>query len=116
MQRYIAMRLLQSGLALVILSLVIFVLARATGDPLHLILPMQATTEDYANARQVLGLDKPLPHQYWLFLSHAVRGDFGMSIRARRPVRELIVERLPNSIKLAGFALLCSVLVAFPLG
>jgi peptide/nickel transport system permease protein len=116
MQRYIVMRFLQSVLALVILSMVIFVLARATGDPLHLILPMQATAEDYANARQMLGLDKSLPHQYWLFLSHAVCGDFGMSLRARRPVRELLAERLPNSIKLAGFALVCSLLLAFPLG
>jgi peptide/nickel transport system permease protein len=58
MQHYIVMRFLQSLLALLILSLLIFLLARATGDPLHLILPMQASEEDYANARRLLGLDK----------------------------------------------------------
>jgi ABC-type dipeptide/oligopeptide/nickel transport system permease component len=116
MQRYIVMRFLQSLLALLILSGLIFLLARATGDPLMLILPMQASEEDYANARRVLGLDQPLPVQYWLFLSKAVRGDFGMSLRARKPVRELLFERLPNSAKLAGFSLLVSLVVAFPLG
>lgn len=116
MQRYILHRCGQSLLALLLLSMVIFVLARATGDPLQLILPMQATAEDYANARQLLGLDQPWPWQYWQFLHQAVRGDFGMSLRARRPVRELLAERLPNSLKLAGFALTCGLLVAVPLG
>jgi peptide/nickel transport system permease protein len=116
MQRYIVVRFLQSLLALFFLSVVIFCLARATGDPLHLILPMQATPEDFANARQVLGLDRPLPYQYWVFISKAVRGDFGMSIRARKPVAELLAERLPNSAKLAGFAMAVSLLFAFPLG
>jgi ABC-type dipeptide/oligopeptide/nickel transport system permease component len=116
MQRYIVMRFLQSLLALIILSVLIFILARATGDPLHLILPMQASEEDYANARRLLGLDKPWPVQYWIFISNAVQGDFGISLRARKPVRELLFERLPNSIKLAGFSLVVSLVVAFPLG
>jgi peptide/nickel transport system permease protein len=116
MQRYILMRFLQSLLALVVLSVVIFALARATGDPLHLILPMQASEEDYANARRLLGLDKPLPLQYWIFISRAVQGDFGLSLRARKPVKELLFERLLNSVKLAAFSLAVSLLVAFPLG
>jgi ABC-type dipeptide/oligopeptide/nickel transport system permease component len=116
MQRYIVMRFLQSLLALIILSLLVFMLARATGDPLHLILPMQASEEDYANARRLLGLDKPLPVQYWIFISKAMQGDFGISLRARKPVKELLFERLPNSIKLAGFSLAVSLVVAFPLG
>ena len=116
MRHYIVMRFLQSLLALLILSLLIFLLARATGDPLHLILPMQASEEDYANARRLLGLDKPLPVQYWVFISRAVRGDFGMSLRARKPVKELLFERLPNSVKLAAFSLVVSLVVAFPLG
>jgi len=91
-------------------------LARATGDPLHLILPMQASEEDYANARRMLGLDQPLAMQYWIFISKAVQGDFGISLRARRPVRELLFERLPNSVKLATFSLAVSLVAAFPLG
>jgi peptide/nickel transport system permease protein len=116
MIRFVLARLTQSLVTLVILSVVVFVLARTTGDPLHLILPMGATPEDYANARQYLGLDRPYLEQYLSFVGRAVTGDFGMSIRARRPVSELIRERLPNSLSLAAFAMAVSLAMAFPLG
>jgi peptide/nickel transport system permease protein len=102
--------------ALAILSVVVFILARATGDPLHMILPMSATEEDYANARRYLGLDRPYVEQYFSFVGRALTGDFGSSIRARRPVMELIQERLPNSLRLAAFAMTVSLAMAFPLG
>jgi len=114
--RFVLARLVQSLVALAILTVVVFVLARTTGDPLHLILPMSASEEDYANARQYLGLDRPYVEQYLAFVGRAVTGDFGMSLRARRPVNELIRERLPNSLRLAGFAMAVSMLMAFPLG
>jgi peptide/nickel transport system permease protein len=116
MLRFVVVRLLQSLIALAILSVVVFVLARATGDPLHMILPMSATAEDYANARAYLGLDRPYVEQYLSFVGKAATGDFGNSIRARRPVAELLRERLPNSIKLAVFAMTVSLAIAFPLG
>jgi peptide/nickel transport system permease protein len=114
--RFVGVRVLQSLVALGILSVVVFVLARATGDPLHMILPMSATEEDYANARAYLGLDRPYVEQYFTFVGRAVTGDFGTSIRARRPVSELIRERLPNSLRLAVFAMTVSLAMAFPLG
>jgi peptide/nickel transport system permease protein len=116
MLRFVAVRLLQSLVALALLSVVVFVLARATGDPLHMILPMSATEEDYANARAYLGLDRSYAEQYLSFVGRAVRGDFGTSIRARKPVGELLRERLPNSVKLAVFAMGVSLAIAFPLG
>lgn len=116
MIRFVGVRLLQSLVALAILSVVVFVLARATGDPLHMILPMSATEEDYANARAYLGLDRPYLQQYLSFVGRAITGDFGMSIRARRPVSELLRERLPNSLRLALFAMTVSLAMAFPLG
>ena len=116
MIRFVLSRLLQSLAALAILSVVVFALARATGDPLSLILPMSATEEDYANARRYLGLDRPYLEQYLSFVRQAVTGDFGMSLRARRPVSELIGERLPNSLRLAAFAMSVSLALAFPLG
>src|SRR5213083_3179491 len=103
MLRFVVFRLLQSLVALAILSVVVFVLPRAPGDPLHMILPMSASEEDYANARQYLGLDRPYVEQYFSFVGKALTGDFGNSLRARRPVIELIRERLPNSLKLAAF-------------
>ncbi|HTK93930.1 MAG TPA: ABC transporter permease [Verrucomicrobiae bacterium] len=116
MIRFVLSRLLQSLVALAILSVVVFALARATGDPLQLILPMSATPEDYAEARRYLGLDRPYVEQYLSFVGRAVTGDFGMSIRARRPVVELLQERLPNSIRLAAFAMAITLSIAFPLG
>ena len=116
MIRFVLSRLLQSLVALAILSVVVFILARATGDPLQLILPMSATPEDYAEARRYLGLDRPYLAQYLSFVGHALTGDFGMSLRARRPVSELIRERLPNSLSLAAFAMSVSLAIAFPLG
>jgi peptide/nickel transport system permease protein len=114
--RFVLSRLLQSLVTLAILSVVVFALARTTGDPLHLILPMSATAEDYANARQYLGLDRSYLEQYLSFVGRAVTGDFGTSIRARRPVSELIRERMPNSLRLAAFAMAVSLAMAFPLG
>ena len=116
MVRFVATRLLQSLIALLLLSVVVFILARATGDPLSMVLPMSATEEDYANARRYLGLDRPYVEQYLTFVGRAVVGDFGTSIRARRPVSEILRERLPNSLKLALFAMTVSLAIAFPLG
>jgi peptide/nickel transport system permease protein len=116
MVRFVVFRLLQSLVALAMLSVVVFVLARATGDPLHMILPMNASEEDYVNARKYLGLDRPYVEQYLSFVGRAVTGDFGNSIRARRPVIELLQARLPNSLKLAAFAMVVSLTIAFPLG
>ena len=107
---------MQSLVALALLSVVVFILARTTGDPLSMILPMSASEEDFANARAYLGLDRPYVHQYFSFVGKAITGDFGVSIRSRRPVSQLIEERLPNSIKLAAFAMGVSILMAFPLG
>jgi peptide/nickel transport system permease protein len=116
MIRFVVVRLLQSLVTLAILSVVVFVLARTTGDPLQLILPMNASPEDYANAREYLGLDRSYVEQYLSFVGRAVVGDFGNSLRARRPVIELIRDRLPNSVKLAAFAMAVAVALAFPLG
>ena len=116
MTRFVLRRLVQTLITLVLLSAVIFVLARISGDPLALILPLDASAEDRANARAELGLDRPLLEQYATFVGHAATGNFGMSLFHRRPVSELIVERLPNSIKLAAFAMGLGILMAFPLG
>jgi peptide/nickel transport system permease protein len=116
MQLYILRRISQSVLTLLVLSVLIFIVCRLTGDPVLLMLPDDASPEDVAQLRVALGLDKPLPVQYWLFLSSTVRGDFGRSIKGQVPVLDLIEERLPNSLKLAIVSLLITVVLAFPLG
>lgn len=116
MQRYILRRVLQSVLALLAISMLVFCMSRMTGDPVMLMLPDDASPEDIAQLRHALGLDRPLPVQYWVFLSRAVQGDFGRSIKGQMPVVDMLKERLPNSLKLGGVALGIAVLLAFPLG
>src|SRR5678810_547250 len=113
MTRFIVTRVAQSLVVLALLSVVVFLLARTTGDPLTLILPMSATDEDIANARAYLGLDRPLLEQYLSFVGRAVQGDFGTSLRARRPVWELIEQRLPSSLKLAAFSMAVTLPVSY---
>jgi ABC-type dipeptide/oligopeptide/nickel transport system permease component len=79
MIRFVLTRVAQSLIALAMLSVVVFILARATGDPLQMILPMSATEEDFRNARQYLGLDRSYVEQYLSFLGKALTGDFGTS-------------------------------------
>jgi peptide/nickel transport system permease protein len=83
---------------------VIFLLQRLSGDPVALMLPDLATPEQHAAVRADLGLDKPLPVQYLTFLADFVRGDFGQSYLQHRPVRDIVLERLPATLELAGAA------------
>jgi peptide/nickel transport system permease protein len=116
MQRYILKRILQSLLTLLVLSVLIFIVCRLTGDPVTLMLPDDASYEDIMQLRAALGLDRPLPVQYWRFLKSAVQGDFGRSIKGQMPVLDLIMERLPHSIRLAMVSLVITIGLAFPLG
>jgi peptide/nickel transport system permease protein len=116
MQRYILRRLLQGALLLVVLALVVFTLARVTGNPADLLLPEDATRDDRAHLLRALGLDRPLPEQLGLFLGGALRGDLGQSIRYRRPAVELFFERLPNTLMLVPLAMAGALVVAIPLG
>ena len=117
MQRYIARRFLQSLLAIWVMSLVVFTLARFSGNPLDVMLPLEATAEDYDRVSKHWGLDKPLYTQYGIFITRALQGDFGMSWKwPGRSAMDLVWERLPATLQLAGFALLVSVVIALPIG
>ena len=116
MQRYILRRFAQAVVALWILSMLIFVLVRLTGDPTLLLLPEDATAADIAHLRHALGLDKSWPVQYWRFVSNVVQGDFGRSIKGQIPVLDIIKERLPHSMRLGAASLLVTLVIALPLG
>ena len=116
MGRFIIIRLLQTVVALFGISLLIFVLVRASGDPTTLFRSALSTEEDIARIRADLGLDKPVPEQYWIFVKNLVQGDLGESITKKRPVTEMIVERLPNSLSLALSSFVVSMLLALFLG
>ena len=116
MRRYLFGRLIQGVIVLIGASLLVFVLVRLSGNPVYLLLPLEASEEDVARVTRDLGLDKPIYEQYAIYVSNMVRGDFGMSIRYKRPVMELLGYRLFNSVKLGGLSLLLSLLIALPLG
>jgi peptide/nickel transport system permease protein len=117
MQRFILVRFVQSVLALFVMSVIVFSLARVTGDPLDVLLPMEAGQEEHDRVAKHWGLDKPLYVQYFVFLSKAVRGDFGMSWKWQgHSAMGLVMERLPATLQLGGLALGISVLIALPIG
>jgi peptide/nickel transport system permease protein len=99
------------------ISFLIFLLMHiAPGDPVTLLLGDDATTADIERTRREWGLDKPLMVQYWDFLSRAVTGDFGRSLKFNEPVMKLIAERLPATLELAFASLVIAILIAVPLG
>jgi peptide/nickel transport system permease protein len=107
------------------MSIIVFSLARMTGDPLDVLLPMEAGDGERERIAQHWGLDKPwfvnvarpLDTQYWTFVGKALRGDFGNSWKWQgHTAIGLVLERLPATLQLAGFALLISVLLALPFG
>jgi peptide/nickel transport system permease protein len=116
MQRYIILRLGQGVLALLVISIVVFALARVTGSPLDVLLPEEATAVDIARVEARWGLDSPIHIQYIKYMGNVIQGDFGESFRFRGSVSDMIWERLPATVQLAGFAVLVSAALALPIG
>ncbi|MCM5680171.1 ABC transporter permease [Schlegelella sp. S2-27] len=109
-------RLLQSGVVLVLMSVLAFVGINLVGDPVHLLVPQTASQEEVEQVRQQLGLDLPIPQQYLRFVGAALQGNLGESFVFGRPALELILERVPATLELAFAALGLSVLIGIPLG
>ncbi len=117
MQRYIVSRIGQSIVTLFGVTIIIFSLARMTGNPLDVLLPAEASAADFERVAQLWGLDRPLPEQYWVFISNAVRGDFGTSLKYRgQSAMGLVFQRLPATLQLAAFALAFSAAISIALG
>ncbi len=117
MTRYIIRRLALSLLVLFGVSIVVFGLIHlAPGDPARLMLYDTAPEEEVQAMRKTLGLDQPLYLQYWLFVSHAVRGDLGRSLYYKQPTLGIILEHLPATAELTFAALFVSLAVAVPMG
>src|SRR5258708_26978548 len=116
MKQYIARRVGYSLLSLLLLSLVIFLFVRVTGDPVSLLVEPGASPEDIENVRRQVGLDRPIWVQYWQFMSSLATGDLGLSFYYRTPVLELYFQRLPNSLMLAAVAMALSLVIGIPTG
>jgi peptide/nickel transport system permease protein len=116
MKRYIVRRLGYSLVSLVLLSVVIFLFVRVTGDPTVLLVEPGASQGDLEAMRHELGLDRSLAVQYAVFLNDLVHGNFGKSFYYRSPVLELYLSRLPNSLLLALAAMAFSLVIGIPSG
>ena len=116
MKTYVLKRLLQGVVAIVGALLIVFVAQRLSGDPVALMLPMDAGEEEFAAMRAALGLDKPLPMQFLIFMGNALQGDFGQSYQWESAAMPLLLERLPATLELAVAGLVFALLLAVPLG
>jgi peptide/nickel transport system permease protein len=115
MIRYTLLRLAQTIPVLFGVSIVVFLLVRLIpGDPAIAALGSRATPELIARVRDQLGLDLPLWEQYFNFVSHALRGDFGISFFYQQDVWLVTVERLPVTLSLMAYAILMAVTIAVP--
>jgi peptide/nickel transport system permease protein len=114
--RVLGLRLGQSVIVLLAVSLLVFVMMYKTGDPVLQMLPQLHTQEQYDRMRAALGLDQPLHVQYFRFLARAVRGDLGVSYQWSKPATGLILDRMPATVELAVTAMIFAVGLALPLG
>ena len=96
--------------------LVFFLMQLAPGDPVTLLLGEDAEPHEIEEITREWGLDQPIIVQYWQFVSKAVQGDFGESMRYGEPVLQLVVERLPATVELALASLLVAIVIALPIG
>ena len=118
MTNYAIRRVLQTIPILFIISVMLFFLVRtAPGGPLSAARRNPNVTEEQIqNLKVKLGLDKPLPVQYLKWMGDMLQGNMGESIKFRRPVSEMIAERIPNTLFLVGSAFLVTLLLAIPIG
>ena len=118
MRRLILRRLAATVLVLLGLTMIVFGLSHATGDPRYLFISpyKKYTVEEWEAQGEALGLNKPLVVQYGLWLGRAVRGDFGESFVTKRNSLDDILEKLPATLQLSGVAIVVSILLGVPLG
>ncbi len=109
-------RVLQSIVVLLVVGLVAFSMFRFVGDPIDNMLGQERTQADIERLRGELGLDQPFIVQYFRFLEGAVQGNFGVSYRQGRPVFDIIMERAPATLELAGVSGLLAISVGVALG
>lgn len=117
MGAYIARRMFLAVIVLIGMSLFTFIISHAIpGDPARLASGVHAKDEQVESLRKQMGLDKPLPMQYAIYMKGLLRGDLGISVTTRRPVTEELFEYLPATVELSIFALIISVVTGVFLG
>ena len=116
MVNYFFIRLLQSVLVMFVVAFVAFSLFNYVGDPVHNMVGQEASTEKREEIREKLGLNDPVHTQFLRFVGNAVKGEFGLSYQLRRPVSDLIAERLPATLELVFISALIAIVSGVVLG
>jgi len=116
MGRYILKRLWHGVIVILGVTIIVFVVTRLIGDPVKLMLPMEATLEQRAAFEKQLGLDRPIPVQFVEFLGDIAHFDFGDSLWQHRPAMEIVFETMPYTLVLAFAAIGLALVLAIPLG
>ncbi len=113
---FVAMRLVQSVIVMLTVALIAFALFRYVGDPINNMVGQDTTLEERAALRERLGLNDSFFVQFARFAANAAQGEFGFSYQHRRPVSELIAERLPATLELALVSAILAIAVGIPMG
>ena len=116
MLTFILKRLLQSIVVMLAVALIAFSLFRYVGDPINNMVGQDTTLEERAELRERLGLNDPFFLQFYRFAADASVGEFGFSYQHRRPVKELIAERLPATLELALVSAILALVIGIPMG
>ena len=116
MQRYLVLRFGQSIVALVGVTMLVFFLTRLSGNVLDLMLPIEATPEDFLRVEKAWGLDKPIIAQYGIYMWNVLHGDWGQSWKWGTGALEIVLEKFPATAQLATFTLLISTTLGLSLG
>lgn len=118
MLKYIIKRIIKAIPLLILITIISFLIINlAPGDPVRMFInPEQMGRVDVETIRHNFGLDKPLYIRYFVWLGGMLKGDFGVSFFRQRPVIDLLMEALPNTVVLSLAAVIISVIVAIPAG
>ena len=113
---FILRRLIQAVGVMLAVALLAFILFQYVGDPVMIMLGQEGTPAEREQLRQSLGLNDPVVVQFYHFLTNAIQGDFGLSLRQGQKVSLLLRERLPATLELSIAAALIALVVGVPLG
>jgi len=116
MGRYFIARLLQGVVVVLGVTMLVFVVTRLVGDPVKVMLPLEATAEQRAEFEKQLGLDRPIWEQFVDFTAGLTRLDFGDSLWQRRPAMRIVSEKLPLTLGLAFLGIGLAFVLSIPLG
>jgi peptide/nickel transport system permease protein len=114
--RFILRRLWHGLIVVLGVTVIVFVVTRMVGDPVRVMLPLEATPEQRAAFEKQLGFDRSIPVQFLDFMGDFATLDFGESLWQHRPAMEIVLERLPLTLQLTGVAIGLAILLAIPLG